>query len=140
MEGAVLLVATRAEGRKDLVSCSQELFVDSVQVPAVNLALSLSFSLALAMQLLCIDEATASVDQKTDKLLQQTIRETFRNQTVLTIAHRSVTSLQLQQHRSFSLFFYVHLFPFFVPLHHQDQHHHGLRPGAGDACWEGGGV
>lgn len=47
------------------------------------------------MQLLCIDEATASVDQKTDKLLQQTIRETFRNQTVLTIAHRSVTSLQL---------------------------------------------
>lgn len=46
LEGAVLLVATRAEGRKDLVSCSQQLFVDSVQVPAVNL---LSFSPSLSL-------------------------------------------------------------------------------------------
>lgn len=48
LEGAVLLVATRAEGRKDLVLCSQQLFVDSVQVPAVNLH-SLSLSLPLSL-------------------------------------------------------------------------------------------
>lgn len=42
-------------------------------------------------QILCIDEATANVDQDTDQLIQRTLGNAFRKSTVFTVAHRIQT-------------------------------------------------
>lgn len=48
-------------------------------------------------KLLIMDEATASMDPDTDVLVQQTIRRDFAHCTVLTVAHRLQTIMDVDR-------------------------------------------
>jgi ATP-binding cassette subfamily C (CFTR/MRP) protein 1 len=50
--------------------------------------LCLSRAMLQSTRLLLLDEATSSVDFDTDQVVQDTIRASFKNTTILTIAHR----------------------------------------------------
>jgi ATP-binding cassette subfamily C (CFTR/MRP) protein 1 len=45
-------------------------------------------------KILLMDEATANIDQKTDSVIQNLIKNTLKETTVVTIAHRLITIIQ----------------------------------------------
>lgn len=53
------------------------------------------------LQIVCIDEATANVDQETDKFIQTTIKSSFQSATVITIAHRIRTIMHCDRYNNF---------------------------------------